>query len=123
MLICMLLLYRTMNNIDNIFISLVCDNAFRIIVKFFLTVADMLFDVLHEFRIKFQFFPNHFIAFKQLDRVPAQIITIYFIFDTFFDMSERMLHTSAINMRDIAMGMMLCKIDCFLCSILAALSF
>ena len=112
-----------MNDIDNVFVSLVCNDTLCVIIKFFFTVRDVFFDMSHQFGIKLQLLPDHFIPLEQLDRIPAQIVAVDFILNAFLNMSESMFHASAINMRNISVCMMFCKINGFLCRIQSAFSF
>ena len=93
-----LLFHTAVYNLADVCITLVCDDAFRIVVQLFFAVFDMCLQMRHQTAAEVQLRSHFFIALKKLDSVPAQVLRIHFVGDGFFDVGNGMLHTSRKHM-------------------------
>ena len=89
--------YCLFHNMANIGVTLIRNNAFRIIIHFSLTFGNVFLQVSKQLRTDAQFFLNHFVAFKQLDSIPAEIIRLHHSLNGFFNMRQRVFNTSGKN--------------------------
>ena len=100
----------------DIIVALVCDDRFRIVVKFFFTVSNMLFDLGSGAVRQMQLFQDFFIPFEHLDGIPAKISPVFDdILDGLLDMRKGVLRAALKHMRPFPFRAGLCSLDDCLC--------
>ena len=75
---CSLLLNSCPDDLTDICISLVRDDAFGIIIEFPFAVIYMLLKMCSEHRIQLKLLHDPAVSFKYLDCIPAEILPAYF---------------------------------------------
>ena len=78
----------------DIFIPLVGDDAFRVVVHFRFAVFDMFFQMGGEAGRKLQVFQHLLVTLEQFDGKPAQGVFAHFIADAFFDVGQGVFHAA-----------------------------
>ena len=87
------------DNPGNIFIPLIDDNAFCIIIHLFFAVFNMCFQMIVQLLRKVNLGCHFFIPFKNLDSIPTQQFWFHHIINRLFYVSQSMFYTSGKYMR------------------------
>ena len=104
----MFLLQHGADNFSNIFIALVDDDGFRIVVQFIFAVFDVPFQMGYRFRIQLESRRSFFIPFKNLDGVPAEEPVFHLRCNGLFNMGNGMFHAAGEYGRKADFPLFLC---------------
>ena len=97
-LACVLLFITGLDDRTDINVTLVCDDAFRVVVQFLLRRLDVLLNMCLRCFRDIELFHHLAVAFKDLDRVPALLFFRKSVHDRFFDMRKRMFNRTGERM-------------------------
>ena len=86
-----LFLIAALHDGSDIYVSLIGDDAFRIIVKLLFRRLDILLDVIKGLFRQIQGRQHLFVALKNLDCIPALLLCRHIMYSRFLDMRDRML--------------------------------
>ena len=78
----------------DIFIPLVGDDAFRVVVHFRFAVFDVFFQMGGEAGRKLQVFQHLLVTLEQFDGKPAQGVFVHLVADAFFDVGQGVFHAA-----------------------------
>ena len=83
-----------LDHLGNVYIPLICDNAFRVVIQFLFGRCDIRFNMLQGIRRDLQLLQHLVIPLEHLDGIPALLFFRQAVDSSFLNMGERVLHRS-----------------------------
>ena len=99
-----ILFHGPADDVADVIVSLVGDDALRVVVQFAFAVGDVLFKMAEQRFVQLQFILHHLVALEKFDGIPAQIGRFDLALDGFLDVGDGVFHAAAEHVRALAVG-------------------
>ena len=121
--LCAFFLHSLCNDAADKGISLICDDALRVIIQLVFTRLNCIFHILRRRTGKLQILHDPFVPLKHLYRIPAKILRVHLAGDRRLDLADCILHASGVHLKRSAFFLCLCSSHGFICRLHASLRF